>query len=462
MPIVKENKQLDGPNSIYSASRKVASRQLKNMKSVALDDAENTASKNPIPTSTGAQDTEGLIPQLLQNLSDVNGLMSSLKLVGGKSDEQTPPNTPVPYNPKKRPRKGAGRGGSRKSDDIKKLKDKIDTETSRKRDAEANLKKLQNSPTPSGIDTTVKNERIAHYKQEIVRATGNIKNHQRKIAVLEKEQREEEGEQAPKPEPNQPRNLQERGNQLFDQIRGYLNDARDGGGLNENTQDLLNELNEINDQLGRPNLYLDMNRFQLVTADNAGIPPPGPIQKPEEKEEEDQESATEDEDDDEDDDDDGDDVDISNFDFAKVSKSTLLVILNQLKSLVKRGDLTLKRIINGNISAGQSELDTITDELSELISSKRFLLSHIAQISRKGKDIAEYLYSILSTMVGKYIESLKTYVKRYAQLNREQINSIQEGDVVEGGERHFAVSNRPVVLSDAVRHISNYDRKYLL
>jgi len=461
MPIVKENKQLDGANSIYSASRKLAARQLKNMKSVALDDGEDTASKNPIPTSSKSQDTEGLIPQLLQNLSDVNGLMSSLKLVGGKSDEATPPNTPVPYNPKKRPRAGAGRGGARKSDDINKLKAKIETEQNRKRDAEAQLKKYQNSPASSKIDRDLRDDRIAHYKQEIVRATGNIKNHQRKIAILEKEQREEEGE-TKQPE-GPPQGLQEQAQRLYDQITGYLNDVRNGGGLNENTQDLLNQLNDIHDQMGRDHLYIDMNNFRLVDANDDGRPkPPPPITKPDDEEDE---SATEDDDDDDDadDDDGGDEIDISNFDFAKVSKSTLLVILNQLKSLVKRGDLTLKRIVNGNISAGQSDLDTITDELSELISSKRFLLSHITQIGKKGKDIAEYLYSILSTMVGKYIESLKTYVKRYAQLNRDQINSIQEGDVAEGAGRFpTVVGNRPVVMSDAIRHIAKYDRKYLL
>jgi hypothetical protein len=174
-----------------------------------------------------------------------------------------------------------------------------------------------------------------------------------------------------------------------------------------------------------------------------------------------------------DDGDDGDDdeLDISQFDFSKVSKSTLLVILNQLKGLVKKGDLLLKRIKKSGIVASDGDLEQITQEIAEMMSNKRFLLSHINQISRKGKEIAEYLYSILSSMVGKYIEGLKTYVKQYAQMNQEQVSSIQEdneGEIEGAGRRLSPESvgkkgyNPKVVLSDAVRRISQFDRKYLL
>jgi hypothetical protein len=447
MPIVKQNKQLDGPNSIYSASRKLASRQLKNMKSVALDDSEDTASKMPFATSNTSQDTEGLVPQLLQNLSDVNGLMSSLKLVGRKSDDDTPTNTP-----RKRPR-----GGARKTDDINKLKAKIEKEQAKQQIAENSLKKYENSPSPTPADRESNREVIKHLKAEITRAKGNIRRYRIKIAELEKEDTDEgkgEGQDA--------QALNVEGRRIHDEIVAYLEDYKQSGAVNENVVPLLRQLNVIHDKLGIPNLYINQegDLLQVEGEGNAPRPPIPPIQDPDDTQEE--QYNVEVDDADEGDDDDGEDIDVSNFDFSKVSKSTLLVILNQLKSLVKKGELILKRIVNGNITSSESDLNTITDELSELISSKRFLLSHLDQIRQKGRDIAEYLQSILSTMVGKYAENLKTFVKRYAQLNREQINSIQEGDIAEGAGRHFAVSNRPVVLSNMVRHISKYDRKYML
>lgn len=64
-------------------------------------------------------------------------------------------------------------------------------------------------------------------------------------------------------------------------------------------------------------------------------------------------------------------------------------------------------------------------------------------------------------------------MKRYAQLNREQINSIQEAreptDIneveIEGAGRSGGVSvmgKHPIVMSDAVKRISGFNRKYLL
>jgi hypothetical protein len=164
---------------------------------------------------------------------------------------------------------------------------------------------------------------------------------------------------------------------------------------------------------------------------------------------------------------DGDDFfDLSQYDFSKVGKSTLLVILNQLKSLVKRGDILLKKIVHSNIVAGEGDLDTLVDELSDIKASKRFLLDHIIQISRKGKQIAEYLHSILTRDLGKFIEKLKTYIKRYAQLGLSQINSIREDteevepvEIVRGGMRSVG---HPVILSDIVKRISGFDQKYML
>ena len=164
---------------------------------------------------------------------------------------------------------------------------------------------------------------------------------------------------------------------------------------------------------------------------------------------------------------DGDEEDVPQFDYSGVSKSTILVILGQLKSLIKQGDIILKKIVNNNIQSSSRDLDTITDEVTELIKLKDFLLGHLGQIKAKGQELGNYLQNILSSILGGYIENLTTYLKRYAQLNREQINGISQ-EPTEGGiiyrEKVFysGIKGTPVILSDAVRRINKFDKKYLL
>ena len=429
MPTIKKYSGLDGPNAIYSASRKLASRQLKNMKSPAIDNGETSQPSPPIPSSSSMSDDAGLIPQLLQNVSDINGLMTSLKLVGGKSARDLPEGYIEEDDeedgdyPKKRPR-GEGRpslsrkkrGGSRNTEAIKKLEDKIRREQKRVEDNERKIREYSKlSPTTNEEKDYIRQE-IQDAKDEIKRGKGNIKNHLKKIEKLQREDDEEQQNLPPAPAPPQ---------EDEEEDQGFPGGAEG-------------------------------------PIDRDEIPPPvAPIINPQDDDLEDNEGDAY--------------LDMSQFDFSKVGKSTLLVILNQLKSLVKRGDILLKKIVSSGIAAGEGDLDTLTDELSDLISSKKFLLNHILQISRKGKEIAEYLHSILTKAVGKFIENLKTYIKRYAQLNREQINSIQDDDAVEvgagmrsaaydGRSSSHSVSSvgRPVVLSSLVRRISGYDKKYLL
>ena len=161
--------------------------------------------------------------------------------------------------------------------------------------------------------------------------------------------------------------------------------------------------------------------------------------------------------------------DVPQFDYSGVSKSTILVILGQLKSLIKQGDILLKKIVNNNIQSSSRDLDTITDEVTELIKLKDFLLGHLGQIKAKGQELGNYLQNILSSILGGYIENLTTYLKRYAQLNREQINGIsQEGGLLqrtpnsEGIVYRKQINGTGEILSDAVRRINKFDKKYLL
>jgi hypothetical protein len=454
MPIVKKNKGLDGANSIYSASRKLAARQLRNMKAPAMDDGETSTPQNPIPTSSNTEDSEGLVPQLLQNLNDVNGLMSSLRLVGGKSKKGVP-HTPQAFDddddedvvPGKRPK----RGGASPLE-IAKLKQKIAREQNRMKDAEAKIREYETTPQS---DPAYAKARIEYYENEVRLAKNGIKRFQKELLKLENEP-----DNAPQPVQPEAERLGRRLNTLleFAKVNGYLEDE-------EGATELLERLNRIHADIGLPILRIT-DRFDLEAVGPGGaegdpIPLPDPrplppIVRPGDIEADDGDDGGDEE------------IDISNFDFSKVSKSTLLVILNQLKSLVKKGDILLKKIVHSNVEASEGDLDQITQEVSSLISSKRFLLSHINQISSKGREIAEYLYSILSNMVGKYIENLKTYVKRYAQLNREQINSIQEdnAEVVANeagaGRPSPSVGRHEIILPDAIKRISGFSRKYLL
>jgi hypothetical protein len=418
MPVIKKNKLLDSGNSIYSASRKVAARQLKNMIAPALDDGETSQPQNPIPTNQNTQDYESLIPQLLQNVSDINGLMMSLKLVGGKSVrgvayDDDDDDDGGDQSPRKRPRGGRRRriGGARKEDDIEKLQEKIRIEVNRKELAEREIKKLDDTPPPKNAsDKEYRKSKRAFYKNEITKAKLKIRRYLEKIDRLER------GEEAPQDLPPAPAP-----DEFPDE--GEEEEYPGGGGGGEGPA-------PVDEQ------------------------PRGPIINPALN------------DDVEDYEGDGDDfLDISQFDFSKVGKSTLLVILNQLKSLVKRGDILLKKIVHSNIVASEGDLDTLVDELSDIKASKKFLLDHIIQISRKGKQIAEYLHSILTRDVGKFIDKLKTYIKRYAQLGLSQINSIKDDDEqiepveVVGAGRSVG---HPVILSDVVRRIHSYDKKYLL
>jgi hypothetical protein len=407
MPVIRKNKLLDSGNSIYSASRKVAARQLKNMVAPALDDGEASQPQNPIPTNRNIQDYESLIPQLLQNVSDINGLMMSLKLVGGKSvrgvdDEDDYEGEQFP---KKRPR-----GGSRRTDDIEKLREKIRTELNKIDQSERAIQRLDDTPPPkNATDKEFRKEQRAEYKSQITQSKRKIKGYSKKIDELE---REDEAQQnlPPAPAPDFP-------------DEGEEDQGFPGGAEGPIGQDII----PPRDPIINPNLNEDVGDYE------------------------------------------GDDfLDLSQFDFSKVGKSTLLVILNQLKSLVKRGDILLKKIVGTNIVASEGDLDTLVDELSDIKASKRFLLDHIIQISRKGKQIAEYLHSILTRDLGKFIEKLKTYVKRYAQLGLSQITSIsddnEEVEPVEvvGAGRSMRSVGHPVVLSNIVRRISGFDQKYML
>ena len=579
MPIIKQSKKLDGANSIYRASRRVAARQLENMKGVALDTGETTV-QSPIPTSNNSPDIEGLVPKLLQNISDVNGLLTSLKMVGA-SDAK--------------PKRGAGVrkvkiGGaiSRETrglllEDIKKKQYDI-----KKTEVEIMRLKEQlhdnNEIVPRSVDEKKSKEKegkrlqrlLDTRKDKIILAKNAIADAQKRLSEPDEDTGGKEEAPAPSPPPpEQDRNrvqqllinnrseiqkiidlidkkIQEGARNIPKEVRDKLarlvdtgNNLRQQAGMRadmevidnvlyidhqrvypgkqeenppepekeekaeyakqqvyDNVKDIerhIDDVTEIMRRTGAEELPegADDRLGELVATGNqlrqaAGMR--GDLQSQNNilykdgtqiypLEEEDRPQSEQDVDDIGDigdiEDYDADEI-AARFDFSKVSKSTLLVILNQLKSVVKAGEIILKKIIHRNVMAGEGDLNELADELSDVIYSKRFLYTHIEQIMRKSRDLGDYLRTILSGVLSKYIEALKIYVKRYAQLNRRQINRLQENvggdeqadeipepDEAEpeeegAGRSQKGYNSKSIVMSDAVKRISKFDRKYIL
>jgi hypothetical protein len=490
MPIIKQSKQLDGPNSIYKASRTLAKRQVKNM-SPPVEEPSGQ------PVQQRGQDVDGLIPQLLQNVSDINGLLTSLRMVGeSDATDRRAPGQAQPVEeeediprPKKR-RAGSGRtrklrGGAlsleQRSDLDKKIKkgqryiqDKIIEIQELTQQKDMNSRTNPTSPDEKRAKAS-ENDRLRNLINIRNRA---IKKKQDEIDAWEQIlQKDFEEASKPKKLPaKEPREVTDRIEDdetlLEANMKDFRTQVRDGADedqLDQMLQDIQETLPDINDYRrthGYPELEIQGDRVVVV-----GQGTPRPSQQFEEKMDEEEEDEIPPPPPPDEDLQEGEDIEdfIARFDFSNVSKSTLLVILNQLKSLVKRGDLIFKRIIQTGVKASEADLNTLIDEVAEAIALKRFLFTHISQITRKSQDLGTYLQRILSGMLGKYIEALKTYIKRDAQgLTREQSSSIQENvtdepeDLIEGAGRLSVRPGRNIVLSDAVRRISKYDRKYIL
>ena len=124
MPIVKKYKKLETDNNIYKAARTLARRQIRNMAPVQLDTSGQPPSQQQqqqAPVSfakpAGGPDVGDFVSKLLVNLSDINGLLKSLKLVGNANGEDV-----IPRRGRGRPRKvalphGMHGGSSRRKKD---------------------------------------------------------------------------------------------------------------------------------------------------------------------------------------------------------------------------------------------------------------------------------------------------------------------------------------------------------
>jgi hypothetical protein len=486
MPIIKQNKELDNSeNSIYRASRKLAKRQIKNMKA-PVEEEGTTPSVAPVSV-----DREGLVSQLLQNLNDVNGLMSSLKLLGSGGDDADEPRSTRPF-PRKRLRGGAGRY----KDKIDELQSKIEKKKIELRELADEKERLKRSPS------TPNNNRLDDVKRLITNAKKYIVEANKRITLLEAKGDDEDEPLKPSPPP--PQLKEDKGDRnkfdrLMETLINELGNAQDRGADLEDDPDLhglLQELNRLSTRLNNePKVNVDYRDYSVIRGDNKLYP-----KKPKKKEyETDDEAAFQDTQEVPDnifEDDDGkaplpppppppprideipppdDDFDFSTVDFSRVRKSALLVILGQLKSMIKRGELLLKRIKQMGIIASESELEQIIQDVADIMSSKRYIINHSGEIGdRRGEEVKTYLEDILNNQIGKYISSLKTYVKQYAQMSRSQSRSIQEEvpdedieDIAGAGRRLSPDSvgkkgYNPVIISDAVRRIKQYDRKYLL
>ena len=573
MPIVKKYKKLETDNNIYKAARTLARRQIRNMAPVQLDTSGQPPSQQQqqqAPVSfakpAGGPDVGDFVSKLLVNLSDINGLLKSLKLVGNANGEDV-----IPRRGRGRPRKvgmhgGSSRrkkmvGGAKNTETITELKkDKVDQK--RKQTHYANMYKqlkvrekdrvlrLKHEEDPTHrkaiqdekgeLDASMKaaKEQIDKYKerldnlqtninylvredlidelQEVLRQRGSpghahhilneINELAAKIGIDErlaigryghlvpegvKDEPEEEDEEAPEekeehfmPEPMDNRAL------AIQTLRAQIQEILDA---HEHVH--MDKIDPILHRLNQLEPGYEIYDGRLVRQHEDEEPegkeaPPRPHQHEEEEDETipsplptTQDDSSSDEEVSQPGEPDGGDSSSDeeevpgDFNYARVSKATILVILNQLKSQIKQGEMLLKKINSSRIVASSVDMDSMTDELTEMVESKRVILLHINQIMEKGREVGDYLKTILSFMLSGYIRNLTTYLKINAQLSGEQMSGIspapealdqeegagihpqfrqQEDDMVSGIQR------RPVILSSAVRRINKFDKKYLL
>ena len=155
------------------------------------------------------------------------------------------------------------------------------------------------------------------------------------------------------------------------------------------------------------------------------------------------------------------------IDYIRTGKSTILVILKQIQSLIKQSEQYIKRIFTRHIVASESDLAMIGDEVTDMVELRSKFPLPIDEDNYHSPEIAAYLTKIIMQLLNPLIENLITYLKMNAQLNQKQLQGFEappsDDDQQYGaGRPQPQVNGRNLILSDTVRRIHNYDKKYLL
>ena len=106
----------------------------------------------------------------------------------------------------------------------------------------------------------------------------------------------------------------------------------------------------------------------------------------------------------------------------------------------------------------------ISDEVTDMIELKSKFPLPIDADNFQSPEIAAYLTKIIMQLLNPLIEHIITYLKINAQLNQKQLQGFEgpPPEEVGAGRPQPQAVGRNLILSDTVRRIHNYDKKYLL
>ncbi len=513
MPAIKKYENLDVGDSIYSASRLISKRELKNMippqqqldmsgdfQNRITSNLANTQQQIPI-RGKSTFDREDLVSKLILNLNNINGLFTSLYLVGDDFHQEDMFGEEDNFD---RHYQGRGFSGGmevqrkKRGPAPKSIEQKIQEIEKLKRDAENIREQIKLMSTTKGRNTTAKNT----LEREEKRIQRLILSKNKSITKKQQEEYEQNNpviaEQKHQPVPISPVKLKfntdkydEREDdvrQLYFEIEHLEKDEL----RNLATDSLLQSINLLTYLIGDgdyirlsedgtleeatpqekaaaiafgeaqisilqpkfledyPDLTFDDNHIVLGNHDTPYKPQ------------------------------------VNQIDYIRTGKSTILVILKQIQTLIKQSEQYIKRIISNKIVASESDLNMIAEEITDMMELKARFPLPIDEENFHSPEIAAYLTKIIMQLLDPLIGNLKTYLKINAQLNYKQLQGIrgssperlERGEVPVEGSGRLGVPTpnagskgqsllpqslgRNLILSDTVRRIHNYDKKYLL
>ena len=497
MPAIKKYENLDNGDSIYSASRIISKRQVNNMLPPAQPLPYNTDSSFPSGNQSqlqslvkGKPDRDDLVSKLILNLNNINGLFTSLYLVG---DDFHPHDMFVDdHDEFDRHLQGKGFSGGmiRKARREKTIEEKMDEIDQLKR-AEAIIRKqieltyssLDRNPT---IETALENEQKRIQKQ--------IQTKNRYITKKQREQYERNNpiiqkvihppqSSSSSHSPSKAKfdnDLIDERKRVFHELNTVTQSVLDGEEadpavtgrlikranlltflIGDNDYSALSQYDNIVDATpeqveeaiayGREQQALLQPAFKVnypdlsFNADDAQFVDQSDLQSIHGEQHTPYKSPP-----------------INQIDYIRTGKSTILVILKQIQTLIKQAEQLIKKIINNKIVASESDLNMIAEEVTDMIELKSRFPLPIDEDTLHSPEISEYLTKIILKLLDPLIGNLTTYLKINAQLSYKQMEGIsQDVEGLQGAGMPQSLG-RNLILSDTVKRIHNFDKKYLL
>ena len=499
MPAIKKFENLDVGDSIYSASRVLSKREIKNMTPVQPLDynlggpqqyqsqQQQLQQQQRKPIS----DREDLVSKLILNLNNINGLFTSLYLVG---DDFHPVEIEAPdeFQEHFHPRYGRGKkskgykGGmetpkpKKRGPKSKSVEEKMNEIEQLQIQEDEILRQLEKIRRVFAEDRNFPAEAVLLREQKKIRKL--ISSKTKSITKKQQEEYEDRNPQVEQIRQDQRDLLRRQENErkygdpgvereeVYEQLQMAIGNIPEDQNSNEECDNLVRQYNLLTYLLQEDNfIVIKDGAIELARDDdyNEAIQFGREYTEPQQQQEMKDEFY----------DADADDVHSiqgypptpsrfeqrNQIDYVRTGKSTILVILKQIQSLIKQSEQYIKRILANKVVASESDLNAIAEEIRDMTELKHKFPLPIDEESFLSPEIAEYLTKIILKMLDPLIGNLITYLKINAQLNYKQLQEISQNEEVEpqGGLRPQSLG-RNLILSDTVRRIHNYDRKYLL